>query len=190
MNTWISATIRQYFAKTNRYELYYASPPYNLYKKSAAAERIQLRGVPPNTSFPESSVVPPQQAASALGPTAKVHPPPGLGQTLGSPPIRETSSSNVYSTLAPGETRSVMGTRPPPHVPLAQVNDYAKQTQRAFAASRTVGAPRVSTGEPCDGPALDRPVAPNRAANPQEKELPIKAPPPLPPSREEARTEH
>ena len=33
---------------------------------------------------------------------------------------------------------------------------------------------------------LDRLVDPNRAANPQEKELPIKAPPPLPPNREEA----
>ena len=40
----ISVTIRQYFAKNNRYELYYASPPYNLYKKSADARRIQLNG--------------------------------------------------------------------------------------------------------------------------------------------------
>ena len=45
--------------------------------------------------------------------------------------------------------------------------------------------PQVPTGGSGDGPALDRLVAPNRAANPQEKELPIKAPPPLPPSREE-----
>ena len=44
----------------------------------------------------------------------------------------------------------------------------------------------MATGGPCDGRAIDRPVAQERAANPQEKELPIKAPPLLPPNREEA----
>ena len=78
-----------------------------------------------------------------------------------------------------------MSERPPRYVPLDQVNDYDRETQRAFAASCTVGAPQVPTGGPCDGPALDRLVAPSRAANPQETELPLKAPPPLPPNREE-----
>ena len=92
---WMPVKVKKYFAKDNRYELYHASPPYHPYKKSADAGRIQLQGAPPKTSSPESSVVPPQQAASALGPTARVRPPPGLGQALGSPPLRETSSSNV-----------------------------------------------------------------------------------------------
>ena len=72
-----------------------------------------------------------------------------------------------------------MSQRPPRHVPLDQVNDWDRETQRAFAASCTAGGP----GE---GRAVDRQVAQERAANPQEKELPIKAPPPLPPNREEA----
>ena len=73
-----------------------------------------------------------------------------------------------------------MSQRPPRHVPLDQANDWDRETQRAFAGS-------CATGQPCDGRAIDRPLAQERAASPQarEREVRIKAQPPLPPKSEE-----
>ena len=62
--------VKKYFAKDNRYELYHASPPYHLFKKSADAGRIQLQEVSTRSPSVESSVAPPLQVASALGPMA------------------------------------------------------------------------------------------------------------------------